>query len=78
MVFRKPKVEGVCDDCGGKLIIRDDDRPETVSQRLSVYHQKTEPLKEFYRNKGILLEVQNVEGIEAMSKAVLAALGDSI
>lgn len=52
-----PKVEGVCDECGGELYQRDDDKPETIRERLKAYEEMTKPLKEFYENKGILHEI---------------------
>lgn len=70
-----PRVEGVCDQCGGELILRADDSSETVKHRLSVYHKETEPLKEFYRERGILREVDSQGTIEAIAQAVRAALG---
>ena len=70
-----PKVEGVCDKCGGALELRDDDKPETVKRRLKIYHDATEPLKEFYAQRGVLRTVDNQPTIEATTKVVLAALG---
>lgn len=70
-----PKAEGVCDVCGGKLVQRDDDKPETVLDRLSVYHAQTEPLKAFYAQRGILRGVDNQPTIEATTEAITAALG---
>ena len=72
---KPPKVEGVCDTCGGPLIQRDDDKPETVKNRLAVYHKETEPLKDFYAKRGNLVSVDNQPTIEATTKVVLAALG---
>ena len=54
-----PKQEGVCDNCGGELICRKDDAPETVKARLVTYHKETEPLKEFYAQRGLLKAVEN-------------------
>ena len=68
------QMPGVCDKCGGQLEQRDDDKPETVKHRLEVYHAETEPLKEFYAQRGILRPVQNQPSIEATSKVVLEAL----
>ncbi|MDD6160258.1 MAG: adenylate kinase [Oscillospiraceae bacterium] len=68
------KVEGVCDKCGGALELRDDDKPATVKHRLEVYHAETEPLKDFYEQRGILRPVDNQPTIEATTKAVLNAL----
>ena len=69
-----PKVPGVCDQCGGKLEQREDDKPETVKRRLEVYHAETEPLKDFYGRRGVLRPVENQPTIEATTQAVLAAL----
>ena len=71
---KPPKVEGVCDTCGGPLIQRDDDRPETVKHRLQVYHTETEPLKGYYEEKGILTPVDNQSTIEDTTKAIMEAL----
>lgn len=72
---RPPKREGVCDSCGGSLVQRDDDRPETVHQRLEVYHTETEPLKGFYEGKGLLSPVANQDTIEGTAKVMMEALG---
>ena len=69
-----PKVEGVCDVCGGELVVRKDDKPETVRNRLAVYHRETEPLKDFYRERGVLYPVEDMGPVEATSKAILAIL----
>ena len=69
-----PKIEGVCDECGGLLEQRKDDRPETVKHRLEVYHAETEPLKGFYEARGALKSVPNAGSIEATNAAVMAAL----
>ena len=69
-----PKQTGVCDNCGGKLVLRKDDAPETVKERLEVYHAQTEPLKDFYAQRGILCEVANRLGIAEMTSAVMEAL----
>ena len=70
-----PKTEGVCDSCGGNLVQRKDDAPETVKARLEVYHQETEPLKEFYAQRGLLKSVENQPSVEATTEAILHALG---
>lgn len=75
IVARPTKVEGVCDSCGGSVVQRDDDKPETVRQRLAVYHKETEPLKDYYKGKGILCSVDNQPTIEATTKVMLEALG---
>ncbi|MFG6352759.1 MAG: adenylate kinase [Oscillospiraceae bacterium] len=75
VVAAPPKAEGVCDACGGALVQRDDDKPETVLDRLNVYHAQTEPLKEFYAQRGILKSVENRPTIEDTAKAIEAVLG---
>lgn len=70
-----PRVEGVCDNCGGKLIQRKDDTPETVRERLKVYHTETEPLVGFYADRGLLRRVAVTDTKEATTQAILAALG---
>ena len=69
-----PKAEGVCDVCGGKLVTRKDDAPETVKNRLAVYHRETEPLKDFYKSRSVLYPVEDMGSVEATSKAILAIL----
>lgn len=70
------KTEGVCDHCGGKLVTRKDDRPETVMERLEVYHNVTEPLKSFYEERGLLKTIQADHGsVEDITAAVAEALG---
>lgn len=76
VVANPPKTEGVCDACGGELIVRKDDAPETVKHRLEVFHAETEPLKAFYEKKGILTEVEGNQPIENATKDILAALGN--
>ena len=75
LVAVPPQVAGVCDKCGGKLIQRHDDEPETVKARLEVYHRETEPLKEFYAQRGLLKSVENQPTVAATSQAILRALG---
>ena len=75
MVSRPPKQEGVCDNCGGTLAQRNDDKPETVRQRLAIYHQDTEPLKGYYAAKGLLVPIENQPTIEATSAVISEALG---
>ncbi|MEG1632929.1 MAG: adenylate kinase [Oscillospiraceae bacterium] len=70
-----PKKDGICDLCGAELTLRKDDAPETVIARLEVYHNETEPLKEFYSKRGKLKSVDNQPTIEATAKAVFKALG---
>ncbi len=75
IVAAPPKTEGVCDVCGGELVQRADDKPETVRGRLAVYHRETEPLKDFYGQRGLLKTVENQQTIEDTTKAILAVLG---
>ena len=70
-----PKAEGVCDVCGGALTIRKDDNPETVKNRLKVFHAETEPLKDFYAKLGILKLVEGNQPIEDATRDILKALG---
>ena len=64
-----PKVEGVCDKCGAQLVIRKDDNPETVKDRLVVYHRETEPLVSFYESKGLLRRINGDQGPEKNAEA---------
>ena len=70
-----PKKEGICDRCGGELISRADDVPETIRERLSVYHNQTEPLIDFYKEKELLVNVPGGDSVEGTTQAVLKALG---
>ena len=73
---KKPKVEGVCDACGGELQIRKDDAPETVLDRLNVYHEQTGPLKDFYAKCGKLRSVEGTAPITEITEAILKVLED--
>ena len=75
LVAVPPKVEGVCDKCGGKLVQRKDDAPETVKARLDVYHKETEPLKGFYAERGLLRSVDDRPTVAETSKGILDVLG---
>lgn len=75
VVANPPKTEGVCDTCGKELVIRKDDAPETVRNRLKVFHAETEPLKEFYEKLGVLKLVEGNQPIEDATRDILAALG---
>ena len=68
----KPKAEGICDDCGGTLVQRKDDSIETVKARLDIYHNETEPLKDYYAKQNKLVEVEREGTVEDTSKLVLA------
>ncbi len=75
-IEHKPsKVEGVCDACGGKLVRRKDDEPETVRDRLNVYHEKTEPLKGYYEKQGKLKTVNGEQDLSDTTRSVFEALG---
>ena len=75
LVAVPPKTPGVCDKCGGKLIPRHDDEPATVKARLEVYHKETEPLKDFYAERGLLKAVENQPTVAETSQAILHVLG---
>ena len=75
VVTKPPRKEGVCDLCGGELIIRADDTPETVKARLAVYHRETEPLTAFYAERGKLRLVNNASTIEGTTEEIFKALG---
>ena len=74
IVNKKSKVEGVCDCCGGKLVIRKDDQPATVLDRLKAYHEQTEPLVDFYRQRGKLAVIPFNDSIEATTAEIMKAL----
>lgn len=75
IVAAPPKSEGLCDKCGGALVQRDDDKPETVLNRLEVYAKETAPLVDFYKARGVLKPVANQSTIEATTAEVMKALG---
>ena len=75
LVAVPPKTPGVCDSCGGQLVQRKDDAPETVKARLEVYHKETEPLKDFYAQRGLLKSVENQPTVAETTQAILRALG---
>lgn len=74
--YKKPQVDGVCDACGGELVQRKDDAPETVLARLAEYHEMTEPLKDFYQNLGKLVIVEGQEEVADTTALVFKALED--
>jgi adenylate kinase len=76
VVFDPPKAAGICNGCGGELFQRDDDREETISNRLRVYDNQTAPLASYYRERGLLREIDGVGEVEAIGKRVVRALGD--
>ena len=78
VVANPPKAEGICDSCGGELIIRKDDKPETVRHRLEVYHESTEVLKGFYEMTGRLIKVNGSQSIEGANEDILKAIGAQV
>ncbi len=74
--FKKPTKDGVCDACGGALVIRKDDEPDTVIDRLDIYHKQTEPLKSYYDAQGKLITAQGQPKVEDTTKLVLATLSE--
>ena len=75
VVFNPPKTEGKCDACGGELILRADDRPETVQHRLEVYHDQTQPLIDYYKEEGIFKEVDGTQDMEKVFEDIIGILG---
>ena len=75
IVYNAPKVEDVCDVCGAKLVLRDDDKPETVQKRLTVYHEQPQPLIDFYGKEGVLVEVDGTQNLEDVFQAITKILG---
>ena len=76
IVFAPTKVEGICDVCGGELILRDDDKPETVQKRLNVYHEQTQPLIDYYTAEGILRTVDGTVDINDVFGEIVGILGE--
>lgn len=76
LVFAPAKEEGICDTCGKELILRDDDKPETVQKRLNVYHEQTQPLIEYYSKAGILKTVDGTVDMNDVFQAIVDILGE--
>lgn len=76
IVYNAPKTENVCDACGEKLVLRDDDKPETVQKRLNVYHDQTQPLINYYSKAGILKDVDGTVDMNDVFAAIVAILGE--
>ncbi len=74
--FKKPVADGVCNSCGGKLVIRKDDEPETVLDRLDIYHKQTEPLKSYYKTADKLILVEGQDKVSDTTALVLKALSE--
>ena len=73
--FAAPKKEGICDKCGSELVLRDDDKPETVQKRLEVYHEQTHPLIDYYKKKGVLHAIDGTLSMETVFKNIVDILG---
>ena len=69
-----PKEEGICDRCGKELVLRDDDKEETVLNRLKVYHDQTQPLIQFYKDKGVMQAVDGTKSMQEVFDAIVAIL----
>lgn len=76
IVHIPPKTEGICDRCGKELVLRDDDKAETVKNRLNVYHEQTQPLIEFYEAKGVLKTVDGTQDMQDVFGSIVAILGE--
>lgn len=76
LVHIPPKTEGICDKCGKELILRDDDKPETVEKRLKVYHDQTQPLIDYYTKKNVLVEVDGTVDMSEVFAAIVKILGE--
>ncbi len=76
ILYNPPKVEGKCDACGGDLILRADDSPETVQHRLEVYHNQTQPLIDYYKEEGIFKEVDGTQDMEKVFEDIVKILAD--
>ena len=76
VVFAAPKAEGVCDTCGDKLVLRDDDKPETVQKRLNVYHEQTQPLIDYYTTQGVLKTVDGTRDLNEVFQEIVDILGE--
>lgn len=75
VIFDPPAVEGVCEVCGGTLVQRPDDQPETVETRLNVYMEETAPLIDFYRERGLLVEIDGTEPVDVVTQNIIIRLG---
>lgn len=76
LVHIPPKTEGICDTCGKELILRDDDKPETVEKRLKVYHEQTQPLIDYFTKKNVLVEVDGTVDMADVFAAIVKILGE--
>ena len=76
IVFNPTKVDGVCDTCGNETVLRDDDKPETVQKRLTVYHDQTQPLIDYYKEQNILKSVDGTKPMDEVFSDIVAILGE--
>ena len=76
IIFNPPVKEGICDTCGQEVVLRDDDKPETVKKRLDVYHQQTQPLIDYYKNAEVLAEVDGTQPMDAVFQGIVEILGE--
>lgn len=74
VVYAPTKVENICDACSGELMLRDDDKPETVSKRLNVYHEQTQPLIDYYTKQGVLAEVDGTKDVNEVFTDIIGVL----
>lgn len=76
IVHIPPKTDGICDKCGKELVLRDDDKPETINKRLDVYHEQTQPLIDFYGRKGVLKTIDGTVDMQDVFAAIIEILGE--
>jgi adenylate kinase len=76
-ITHPPKKEGICDICGGELIQRDDDLRSAIEQRLKTYHKKTQPLINFYKKEGLLIEINGQQDIDKVFKDIKEKIGNN-
>lgn len=76
VVYAAPKAEGICDTCGENLVLREDDKPETVQKRLNVYHEQTQPLIDYYTKQGVLKTVDGTKNLEEVFQEIVTILGE--
>jgi adenylate kinase len=74
--FKPPKVEGICDVCGGELYQRQDDKPDSVRNRLSIYESKTKPIIDYYKGRGVLVNINGMQSFEAVYRDIVKAVGE--
>ena len=74
--YAAPKTEGVCDACGDSVVLRDDDKPETVGKRLEVYHEQTKPLIEYYKAQGVLTTIDGTKSLDEVFQQIMDILGE--